>query len=55
MLNKKNSSLTLEAIGLMAGFKSKSAFFRAFKKATNVTPNQFVKSKTGSDSRIDPN
>ena len=54
MLDKKNASLTLEAIGLMAGFKSKSAFFRAFKKATNVTPNQFVKSKTGSDSRIDP-
>lgn len=45
LLNKKNASLTLEAIGLMAGFKSKSAFFRAFKKATSTTPNQFVKSK----------
>jgi len=54
MLNAKNASLTLEAIGMMAGFKSKSAFFRAFKKATNVTPNQFVKSKRSSNSRIEP-
>ncbi len=50
ILNDKNSSLTLEAIGQMAGFKSKSAFFRAFKKTTNVTPNQFVKSKRSSNS-----
>ena len=50
MLDDKNSSLTLEAIGRMSGFKSKSAFFRAFKKTTNVTPNQFVKSKRSSDS-----
>lgn len=53
MLDTKNAPLTLEAIGMMAGFKSKSAFFRAFKKATNVTPNQFLKSKTSSNSRID--
>jgi len=50
MLDDKNASLTLEAIGLMAGFKSKSAFYRAFKKATNTTPNQFVKSKRSSNS-----
>ena len=50
MLNDKNSLLTLEAIGQMAGFKSKSAFFRAFKKTMNVTPNQFVKSKRSTNS-----
>lgn len=50
MLDTKNASLTLEAIGMMAGFKSKSAFFRAFKKTTNVTPNQFLKSKRSSNS-----
>jgi AraC-like DNA-binding protein len=50
MLNYKNSLLTLEAIGQMAGFKSKSAFFRAFKKTMNVTPNQFVKSKRSTNS-----
>lgn len=50
MLKDENSSLTLEAIGQMSGFKSKSAFFRAFKKTTNFTPNQFVKSKRSSNS-----
>jgi len=50
MLDTKNTSLTLEAIGIMAGFKSKSAFFRTFKKTTNVTPNQFLKSKRSSNS-----
>lgn len=50
MLDKNNSLLTLEAIGQMAGFKSKSAFFRAFKKATKVTPNQYIKSKRSSNS-----
>ncbi len=50
MLDDKNSSLTLEGIGQMAGFKSKSAFFRAFKKTTNVTPNQYVKSKRSTNS-----
>lgn len=50
LLDKKNASLTLEAIGLMSGFKSKSAFFRAFKKETNSTPNQFMKSKKGLNS-----
>ena len=50
MIDDKNALLTLEAIGLMAGFKSKSAFFRAFKKATDSTPNQFVKSKKSSNS-----
>lgn len=54
MLDANNDSLTLEAIGMMAGFKSKSAFFRAFKKATNSTPNQFLKSKRSTNSRIEP-
>lgn len=50
MLDKTNANLTLEAIGLMSGFKSKSAFFRAFKKAVQLTPNQFLKSKSSSNS-----
>ena len=50
ILDTSNDSLTLEAIGMMAGFKSKSAFFRAFKKVTKVTPNQFLKTKRSANS-----
>lgn len=50
MLDQTNRSITLEAIGGLAGFKSKSGFFRAFKKATGMTPKQFLKSQTGIDS-----
>lgn len=50
MLEKNNKSLTLEAIGSLAGFKSKSVFFRAFKKFTGMTPNRFLKSQIGIDS-----
>ncbi len=48
LLDERNHVLTIEAIGHLAGFKSKSAFFRAFKKATGFTPNQYVKSKKSS-------
>ena len=44
LLDEENKSLTIEAIGQMAGFKSKSSFFRAFKKFTSLTPNQYMKS-----------
>ncbi len=41
----RNSNITLAAIGAMCGFKSKSTFIRAFKKATNKTPSQYIKSQ----------
>ncbi|MCG8331845.1 MAG: helix-turn-helix domain-containing protein [Chitinophagales bacterium] len=44
LLDEEHKSLTIEAIGQMAGFKSKSSFFRAFKKFTSLTPNQYIKS-----------
>lgn len=50
MLDRTNRSFTLEAIGSLAGFKSKSVFFRAFKKATGMTPNQFLTSQSGVNS-----
>ena len=42
--DKNLSHYTIEAIGEMCGFKSKSAFNGAFKKITQVTPSVFKKS-----------
>ncbi|MGB3406465.1 MAG: AraC family transcriptional regulator [Jannaschia sp.] len=36
--------LTIEAIGASVGFKSKSAFYNAFKKEIGTSPSQFLKS-----------
>jgi YesN/AraC family two-component response regulator len=38
------SNLTIEAIGALAGFKSKSAFYTAFKKHTGTSPSAYKKS-----------
>ncbi|RYE55376.1 MAG: AraC family transcriptional regulator [Sphingobacteriales bacterium] len=38
------SKLTLEAVGMQSGFGSSSAFYRAFKKFTGLTPKDFLKS-----------
>ncbi len=40
---------SVEAVGLMAGFRSRSTFYEAFRKATGQTPAQFRKERQNSD------
>ncbi len=43
LIDEDFKHLTIEAIGNSVGFKSKSAFYNAFKKHTESTPTTFVK------------
>ena len=41
LIKSDYSAYTIVAIGLECGFNSKSTFYSAFKKFTNVTPSEF--------------
>ncbi len=43
ILSPEKAHFKVEAIGLEAGFRSKSSFFQAFKKFTGMTPSEFKK------------
>lgn len=47
LLNDGFNHLTVEAIGQSVGFKSKSAFYNAFKKHTGQSPSAFMRQKRG--------
>lgn len=43
----ENQKYTLLALAFECGFNSKSAFNRCFKKATDISPSEYVKQRTG--------
>ncbi len=45
LLDKQYDNYTIESIGLECGFTSKSNFYKAFKKKSGQTPNQYKKLK----------
>jgi AraC-like DNA-binding protein len=38
-----NDQYTIDALSNMSGFSSRSAFYAAFKKKTNITPSEYIK------------
>jgi len=38
------SKYTLSALAELCGFSSRASFFRYFKKATGITPNEYIRS-----------
>jgi len=47
LLNGIISKLSIQAVGEECGFSNKTSFYRAFKKNTGTTPNEFMKNKAG--------
>ena len=50
LTDPEEARTSVEAIGLMAGFRSRSTFYEAFKRETGVTPARFRSERSGSES-----
>ena len=48
LCDRVNDHLTIEAIGGRSGFKSRSAFYEAFRRQTGITPNAYRKRSASS-------
>lgn len=42
VLKEKINNHTIEAIGMMSGFKSRASFYRSFKNSTGLTPSEYL-------------
>ncbi len=51
LLDENYAHLTIEAIGNSVGFKSRSAFYKAFKKYKNTSPSLYLRTKKATTSR----
>jgi len=47
LLDEKHQNLTYFGIGQLCGFRNKSTFYKVFKKATDLTPHEFVLRERG--------
>ncbi len=46
LLNKQNKHLSISGLAQEAGFKSSATFYRFFKKATNLTPTEYIRERS---------
>jgi AraC-like DNA-binding protein len=53
LADPEEARTSVEATGLMAGFRSRSTFYEAFKREVGVTPAQFRREQTMSDTMSD--
>ena len=53
LADPEEARTSVEAIGLMAGFRSRSTFYEAFKREVGVTPAQFRREQAMSDTMSD--
>jgi AraC-like DNA-binding protein len=44
--NQAHTNLTVEAVGMQSGFKSRSTFYAAFKEYTQQSPAEFLNTLT---------
>lgn len=49
LLSENTKHLDMLGVAIRAGFNSKTTFYTTFKKATNLTPKEYIKARSGTD------